>query len=320
MYDALQELSELSLELHKRECNIMMSHKAISRQIRVFEAMSTRPGRHSQQIPEWGRGGLVLWKVRSAGMPNRATQHAMSARATSADVVDGRGTASGHLVVLSTLHAMSARATSADVVDGRGTASGHLVVLSTLHIDVRCWTEWFDGDDPSGTGDQETLNNLREENLGKICPDPQGIEVMTTSGIISWTEWFDRDNPSATGDWENTINLKKEYPGVICEIPVYVEAVTIDTMTPAMATGQNIFITPNHTEEQLGQSRRPPPSTRTIGRSGLCCSCISPHSHMKHATNATNATSDDNPAPAPSTASPPPLIQEQTSSSTRQPR
>ncbi|KAK0134200.1 E3 SUMO-protein ligase KIAA1586 [Merluccius polli] len=49
MYDALQELSELSLELQKQECNIMMSHKAISRQIRVFEAMSTRPGRHSQQ-------------------------------------------------------------------------------------------------------------------------------------------------------------------------------------------------------------------------------------------------------------------------------
>ncbi|KAK0135137.1 Cartilage intermediate layer protein 2 [Merluccius polli] len=151
-----------------------------------------------------------------------------------------------------------------------------------------CWTEWFDGDDPSGMGDQETLHNLREENLGKICPDPQGIEVMTTSGIsmvaagemiafadsttgficknedqpdkecfdyrvrfsyrsatdpvISWTEWFDRDNPSATGDWENTINLKKDYPGVICEIPLYVEAVTIDTMTPAMATGQNILI------------------------------------------------------------------------------
>uniref|UniRef100_A0A8C9X006 HAT C-terminal dimerisation domain-containing protein n=1 Tax=Sander lucioperca TaxID=283035 RepID=A0A8C9X006_SANLU len=47
MYDALQELSELSLELQKRECNIIMAHKAICRQIRVFEAMSERPGRYS---------------------------------------------------------------------------------------------------------------------------------------------------------------------------------------------------------------------------------------------------------------------------------
>ncbi|XP_060767543.1 E3 SUMO-protein ligase KIAA1586-like [Neoarius graeffei] len=47
MYDALQELSELSLELQKRDCNIIMSYKAICRQIRVFEAMSERPGRHS---------------------------------------------------------------------------------------------------------------------------------------------------------------------------------------------------------------------------------------------------------------------------------
>ena len=58
MYDALQELSELSLELQKRECNIMMSHKAISRQIRVFEARSTQPAE-----PEWGRGGLLLWST-----------------------------------------------------------------------------------------------------------------------------------------------------------------------------------------------------------------------------------------------------------------
>ena len=47
MYDALQELSELSLDLQKRECNIIMAHKGICRQIRVFEAISERPGRHS---------------------------------------------------------------------------------------------------------------------------------------------------------------------------------------------------------------------------------------------------------------------------------
>ncbi|KAK7162494.1 hypothetical protein R3I93_006722 [Phoxinus phoxinus] len=47
MYDALQELSELSLELQKQQCNIIMAHKAICRQIRVFEAMSERLGRYS---------------------------------------------------------------------------------------------------------------------------------------------------------------------------------------------------------------------------------------------------------------------------------
>lgn len=45
MHDALQELS---LELQKRDCTIIMAHKAICRQIRVFEAMSQRPGRYSQ--------------------------------------------------------------------------------------------------------------------------------------------------------------------------------------------------------------------------------------------------------------------------------
>ncbi len=48
MHDALQELSELSLELQKRDCTIIMAHKAICRQIRVFEAMSQWPGRYSQ--------------------------------------------------------------------------------------------------------------------------------------------------------------------------------------------------------------------------------------------------------------------------------
>ncbi|XP_029903698.1 cartilage intermediate layer protein 2-like [Myripristis murdjan] len=48
---------------------------------------------------------------------------------------------------------------------------------------AECWTEWFDRDDPSGTGDWETLSNLRQENPGKICPSPLQIEVTTTSGL-----------------------------------------------------------------------------------------------------------------------------------------
>ncbi|KAL1249596.1 hypothetical protein QQF64_020601 [Cirrhinus molitorella] len=48
MYDALQELSELSLELQKQDCTIIAAHRAICREARVFEAMSVRPGCHSQ--------------------------------------------------------------------------------------------------------------------------------------------------------------------------------------------------------------------------------------------------------------------------------
>ncbi|XP_039981897.1 cartilage intermediate layer protein 2 [Xiphias gladius] len=47
----------------------------------------------------------------------------------------------------------------------------------------RCWTDWFDRDDPIGTGDWETLYNLRKENPGKICPKPVDIEAKTLSGL-----------------------------------------------------------------------------------------------------------------------------------------
>ncbi|XP_033504915.1 uncharacterized protein LOC117270972 [Epinephelus lanceolatus] len=48
---------------------------------------------------------------------------------------------------------------------------------------IQCWTDWFDRDDPSGTGDWETLYNLRKENPGKICSKPQDIEAQTLSGL-----------------------------------------------------------------------------------------------------------------------------------------
>lgn len=46
-----------------------------------------------------------------------------------------------------------------------------------------CWTEWFDRDNPSGTGDWEHLSALRTENPGKICPNPVDIEAQTLSGL-----------------------------------------------------------------------------------------------------------------------------------------
>ncbi|XP_061775448.1 cartilage intermediate layer protein 1-like [Nerophis ophidion] len=46
-----------------------------------------------------------------------------------------------------------------------------------------CWTPWFDRDNPSGTGDYETLKDLYNENPNKICQAPLEIEVLTTSGL-----------------------------------------------------------------------------------------------------------------------------------------
>ncbi|XP_076613034.1 cartilage intermediate layer protein 2 [Chaetodon auriga] len=48
---------------------------------------------------------------------------------------------------------------------------------------IQCWTEWFDRDDPSGTGDWEILSGLRKANPGKICAKPTGIEAETLSGL-----------------------------------------------------------------------------------------------------------------------------------------
>jgi len=44
------------------------------------------------------------------------------------------------------------------------------------------WTQWFDRDNPSGTGDWETLNSLRNENPGEICDNPTQIECQTLDG------------------------------------------------------------------------------------------------------------------------------------------
>ncbi|XP_061781322.2 uncharacterized protein [Nerophis lumbriciformis] len=46
-----------------------------------------------------------------------------------------------------------------------------------------CWTSWFDRDNPSGTGDYETLKDLYNENPNQICQAPLNIEVQTTSGL-----------------------------------------------------------------------------------------------------------------------------------------
>uniref|UniRef100_A0A3P8X480 Mucin-5AC-like n=1 Tax=Cynoglossus semilaevis TaxID=244447 RepID=A0A3P8X480_CYNSE len=67
-----------------------------------------------------------------------------------------------------------------------------------------CWTPWFNRDDPSGTGDWETLEELREENPGLICDRPLDIDVQTASGDVL----------SSTGD---VITLVDTSTGFICK-------------------------------------------------------------------------------------------------------
>uniref|UniRef100_S4RSR4 WxxW domain-containing protein n=1 Tax=Petromyzon marinus TaxID=7757 RepID=S4RSR4_PETMA len=45
------------------------------------------------------------------------------------------------------------------------------------------WTRWYDRDDPSGNGDYETLQQLRQEYPGEICLSPLAIEAMTLDWI-----------------------------------------------------------------------------------------------------------------------------------------
>ncbi|KAJ8258096.1 hypothetical protein GJAV_G00193120 [Gymnothorax javanicus] len=45
-----------------------------------------------------------------------------------------------------------------------------------------CKTQWFDRDDPSGTGDYEDLSRLRKKYPGQICLKPIAIEAQTLSG------------------------------------------------------------------------------------------------------------------------------------------
>ena len=56
--------------------------------------------------------------------------------------------------------------------------------MRSLHPSTVCWTEWFDRDNPSGTGDWETLIHLRTEYPGAICEEPLYIEAVTIDGLI----------------------------------------------------------------------------------------------------------------------------------------
>ena len=55
-----------------------------------------------------------------------------------------------------------------------------ILCVSTAPAPPTCygtWTRFFDRDDAGGSGDYETLNNLRSENPGKICSNPSAVEA-----------------------------------------------------------------------------------------------------------------------------------------------
>uniref|UniRef100_A0A3Q3MMD5 WxxW domain-containing protein n=1 Tax=Labrus bergylta TaxID=56723 RepID=A0A3Q3MMD5_9LABR len=75
---------------------------------------------------------------------------------------------------------------------------------TTTTTSTRCWTHWFDRDNPSGSGDWETLPYLKRENPGNICDNPLQIEVQTTTGL----------SLASTGD---VITVADAATGFICK-------------------------------------------------------------------------------------------------------
>lgn len=47
------------------------------------------------------------------------------------------------------------------------------------------WTQWYDRDNPSGTGDHEVLNSLIKEYKG-LCPKPTAIDARVKGSNIPW--------------------------------------------------------------------------------------------------------------------------------------
>ncbi|XP_034018142.1 cartilage intermediate layer protein 1 [Thalassophryne amazonica] len=77
-----------------------------------------------------------------------------------------------------------------------------------------CWSNWFDRDDPSGTGDWEDLTNLKKENNGKICDTPVQIEAVTTDTSTPATltgQTFEKYSPT-----EGLVCLNKAQKNSIC--------------------------------------------------------------------------------------------------------
>lgn len=58
-----------------------------------------------------------------------------------------------------------------------------LIYLTLNLLDPECWTDWFNKDDPGGSGDWETLSSLQMRYPRKTCPEPVDIEANIVSGL-----------------------------------------------------------------------------------------------------------------------------------------
>uniref|UniRef100_A0A3B5A4P0 Cartilage intermediate layer protein 2-like n=1 Tax=Stegastes partitus TaxID=144197 RepID=A0A3B5A4P0_9TELE len=134
-------------------------------------------------------------------------------------------------------------------------------------------TDWFEGDDPSAARDWETLDRLRKDHPGKICPKPSSLEAQTLSGLsvaaagdliytnypISGFVCKNEDQPkkmcndyrvsfvchppteTIPVDQEHVTQLRVDNKGHICRFSLYIEVVTTETKTPAASTEQNFY-------------------------------------------------------------------------------
>ena len=93
-----------------------------------------------------------------------------------------------HPVGLETESCQGALAGAEEQLADRGIINPRLLDNIEDKCGVECsiefgeWTQWFDRDNPSGTGDWETLDALRIENPGEICDNPTQIECQTLDG------------------------------------------------------------------------------------------------------------------------------------------
>ncbi|KAK7882736.1 hypothetical protein WMY93_028910 [Mugilogobius chulae] len=51
------------------------------------------------------------------------------------------------------------------------------------HMKRECFTEWFDRDDPSGSGDWEKFSDLFRDHPTQICSKPIGVDAQTMEGL-----------------------------------------------------------------------------------------------------------------------------------------
>lgn len=161
------------------------------------------------------------------------------------------------------------------LIDERGSDAPTGTTLSTLQSDI--WSDWFDRDNPSGTGDGERIPEAFAE--GRIpCDDPIDIQARrksdglfaqytgevytmdTTTGFIClladqpdgwcddyevrvacpyWSSWVSRDTGAGTGDYEG-IAAHYEAQDFACDTADVFEARRISDGVDAAATGETV--------------------------------------------------------------------------------